>query len=82
MRDKNLKFLQELRLLMNRYKHISIDGDFNCFACSSLTSLEGAPKVVGGNFDCGECDNLIIISNDTEKYKIQAKIKQVNYETS
>ena len=29
-----------------------VDGDFICFFCHSLTSLEGCPKKVGGSFIC------------------------------
>ena len=33
----------------------SIKGDFICSNCKSLTSLEGAPKEVGGVFCCAAC---------------------------
>ena len=35
-----------------------VKGDFGCWSCESLISLEGAPNEVGGDFDCRECDNL------------------------
>ena len=37
---------------------INIKGDFLCNHCTSLTSLEGAPKEVGGDFYCNNCDAL------------------------
>ena len=33
-------------------------GTFSCSWCENLTSLEGAPKEVGGGFYCGECSKL------------------------
>ena len=33
----------------------NIKGNFDCANCYSLTSLEGAPKEVGGSFRCGRC---------------------------
>ena len=33
----------------------NIKGDFTCSNCNSLTSLEGAPKEVGGGFYCIKC---------------------------
>ena len=36
----------------------TVDSDFNCENCKSLTSIEGAPEKVGGSFDCGYCDSL------------------------
>ena len=36
----------------------SIDGDFSCSNCNSLTSLKGAPYKVNGYFNCAFCDNL------------------------
>ena len=35
-----------------------INGDFVCFNCSSLESLEGAPEKIGGDFDCSRCNSL------------------------
>ena len=40
-----------------------------CWNCRSLTSLEGAPKKVGGDFDCSKCkvkfseEDVVKISN-------------------
>jgi hypothetical protein len=36
-----------------------VDGDFDCFGCSKLISLEGAPKEVKGNFNCTMCSSII-----------------------
>ena len=35
-----------------------VDWDFDCSYCSSLVSLEGAPKEVGGSFYCNGCESL------------------------
>ena len=37
---------------------IEVKGDFNCSLCSSLKSLEGAPKEVGRDFECSGCLSL------------------------
>ena len=36
----------------------TVDKDFRCTYCDSLTSLEGAPKEVGGDFICDFCESL------------------------
>ena len=36
----------------------NIKGNFICSDCTSLTSLEGAPKEVGGSFYCDNCTSL------------------------
>lgn len=36
----------------------TVDRCFECASCYSLTSLEGAPKVVKGDFNCTGCDVL------------------------
>ena len=33
----------------------TVDSDFNCETCNSLTSLEGAPKEVRSGFYCVKC---------------------------
>ena len=38
--------------------NVVVKGDFACDHCSNLTSLVGAPKEVGGSFDCSRCDKL------------------------
>ena len=37
---------------------LKVSGDFDCFGCTSLKSLEGAPQKVGGDFWCVECTSL------------------------
>lgn len=44
-----------------------IKGDFSCYKCTSLKSLEGAPKKVGYSFDCCECINLRSLVGAPEK---------------
>ena len=46
---KNLKITS---LTNNLFVWGKVGGTFNCNSCQSLTSLEGAPKIVGRNFDC------------------------------
>ena len=41
-----------LTVLPDILKDISVDGDFFCNG-NNLTSLEGAPKTVNGDFGCG-----------------------------
>ena len=41
------------------YIHFGVvHGDFTCSDCTSLTSLEGAPKEVGRDFYCSHCTSL------------------------
>ena len=42
----------------NGIKFGKVTGDFSCYNCTSLTSLEGAPQTVGGYFSCRNCENL------------------------
>ena len=35
-----------------------VSGDFDCFGCDSLKSLEGVPQKVGGTFYCTKCTSL------------------------
>lgn len=35
-----------------------VNGIFDCSHCTSLKTLEGAPKYVEGDFDCSFCDKL------------------------
>ena len=35
-----------------------VEGDFSCKKCTSLKSLEDAPKKVGRDFDCFHCNSL------------------------
>lgn len=41
--------------------------DFSCVDCTSLKSLEGAPKEVKGDFTCCECENLSSLEGAPEK---------------
>ena len=40
---------------------------FFCIICTSLTSLDGAPKEVGGNFMCHNCTSLTSLKGAPEK---------------
>ena len=40
---------------------------FDCGECKNLTSLEGAPKEVGGSFYCDHCDKLETLEGAPEK---------------
>ena len=42
-------------------------GNFWCWGCNNLTSLEGAPKEVDGWFDCSKCENLKSLVGAPEK---------------
>ena len=46
---------------------IEVRGDFNCSGCSSLKSLEGAPKEVGKDFECPGCSSLKSLKGAPEK---------------
>ena len=37
---------------------LEVSGDFDCFGCASLKSLEGVPQKVGGSFECTDCNSL------------------------
>ena len=44
----------------------TIRGNFNCSNCN-LTSLEGAPKEVGGDFGCAYCNSLISLKGSPKE---------------
>ena len=44
-----------------------VRGDFNCYYCASLKSLEGAPKEVGRNFNCDNCPSLTSLEGAPKK---------------
>ena len=44
-----------------------IKGDFDCVGCTSLTSLEGAPKEVKGSFCCYHCTSLTSLEGAPKK---------------
>ena len=45
----------------------SIDVDFDCSYCNTLTSLEGSPSYVHGDFACSECINLTSLEGAPKK---------------
>ena len=49
------------------FKFGRVDGDFDCYKCTSLTSLEGAPQEVGGNFYCRNCPSLTSLEGAPKK---------------
>ena len=49
------------------FKFGRVDGDFDCYKCTSLTSLEGAPKEVGGDFYCNYCTSLTSLEGVPKK---------------
>lgn len=42
-------------------------GDFSCYGCDSLISLEGAPKKVRGDFSCAKCYSLTSLEGVPEE---------------
>jgi DNA-directed RNA polymerase subunit RPC12/RpoP len=44
-----------------------VDGNFECPKCSSLTSLEGAPKKISGGFNCSKCSSLVSLEGISEE---------------
>ncbi len=61
----NLKELPDLST-------VTVTGSFDCWDCSNLTSLKGAPKEVGGFFNCSRCKSLK--STDLPTTKIKGKL--------
>ena len=55
VKDKNLTSLTN-----DIFIWTNIKGNFICDYCNSLTSLEGAPKEVGGDFYCRNCKGEFI----------------------
>ena len=51
----------------NEAKSVIIKNDFSCPNCNSLTSLEGAPKEVGGDFICSICTSLTSLEGAPQK---------------
>ena len=45
----------------------NVSREFNCWGCKSLTSLEGAPKKIGGDFSCYNCASLISLEGAPEE---------------
>ena len=52
--NKNIKSLTNGMFIWTIVKE-----SFICVNCNSLTSLNGAPKEVGGTFNCSYCNSLI-----------------------
>ena len=50
VKNPNITSLTDGSFVWNKVR-----GDFNCSLCSSLKSLEGAPKEVGDRFYCYDC---------------------------
>ena len=52
--DGDVKIIEDM-IVNGRlpYKFGKVTGDFSCYKCRKLTSLEGAPNSVGGFFDAG-----------------------------
>ena len=49
------------------FKFGRVDAFFDCAGCTSLTSLEGAPQKVGGNFYCSECTSLTSLKGASQE---------------
>ena len=54
------------QLTNNLFEFTNIDGVFGCSYCK-ITSLEGAPKEVGGDFRCNDCKSLKSLEGAPEK---------------
>ena len=44
---------------------------FDCSNCENLKTLEGAPRVVDGDFYCSNCEKLKITDSDRKKNNIR-----------
>ena len=53
VKDINIEYLTDGSFIWT-----TVDGDFACFGCTKLKSLEGAPEKVGGGFTCMGCKSL------------------------
>jgi hypothetical protein len=51
----------------HNYKGINLVGDFDCYRCINLTSLEGCPDVVRGTFFLTNCQSLKTLKNAPKK---------------
>ena len=58
--ERNLRELPDLST-------VTVTGSFDCWACSNLTSLKGAPKEVGGDFCCSACEKLTSLEGVPQK---------------
>ena len=58
---------KEIKSLTNGlFKFGKIDGNFIC-SNTKIKSLEGAPEVVDGSFDCSHCDDLVSLKGAPEQ---------------
>ena len=59
---------KDILSLTNEYFEFgSVNREFDCTYCDSLTTLEGAPKEVGGDFYCSFCKSLKSLKGAPEK---------------
>ena len=49
------------------FKFGRVDAFFDCDGCPSLTSLEGSPQEVGGDFICSKCTSLTSLEGAPQK---------------
>ena len=49
------------------FKFGRVDAFFDCDGCPSLTSLEGSPQEVGGDFICSKCTSLTSLEGSPQK---------------
>jgi hypothetical protein len=54
-------------LTNNLFIFVNVKVSFVCSDCKNLTSLEGSPKEVGGDFHCPSCDNLTSLEGAPNK---------------
>ena len=63
-------------VLVKNYKIVSLTNNafiwgsvrsFHCACCDYLTSLEGAPEKVGGDFFCRDCNSLTSLEGAPKK---------------
>ncbi len=45
---------------------VIVTGNFNCYGCKSLKSLEGCPEIINGEFDCSNCVSLKSLEGSPE----------------
>ena len=59
LKDIDVKQDSSLTTLTNgMFIWTTVKGNFSCYGCRNLVSLEGAPKEVGDCFDCSYCVSL------------------------
>ena len=56
--DLSTKNAEILSLTNGNFVFGEVRGDFRCYYCRDLTSLEGSPEKVGMNFSCEACNSL------------------------